>query len=735
MDKQLPKKWKLSASCALAGLVVTSPAWAQSQTSDDSDREQTSIRDGVDDQNVIIVTGEAANRFGTDTVQSGSFRNKKILDVPLTIAVVPDEVLKSQQAVDMIDAVRNTAGVSTTGTGPVAYNNLTIRGIAVDTRQNFRLDGSLSMLSATAFPLEDKDRVEVLKGASALYYGFSAPSGIINLTMKRPTGDFNFFARSFGDSNGGYGQHIDIGGNLGPVGARFNGLAANLDTGIDFSTGSRYLAAGTFDFMPAHNLTVQADIEYFEKSIGEPAQFLLTPPATGPMNIPDVELLDPKISIGGTDFTRNLTSELNLLGKVIYDFSDDWNVTAYWGRSRMTRKRNNPGFQLNAAQLVTSLDPNSPTYGDGRIRFSAQQAEFENVNYAVELAGTLRFGDNIKNEILIGASRAIRTLASSPNVRTTFDQNFINPTRISEPANFNYSPLPAPSEVDDKGIYLFNRLSFYDVVDILGGIRKSDYTNDGSINQTTKTPYQAKPTAYSLGFVVKPVEWVSVYGTYIEGLEETDIAPSNSSNADQVFPPTLSTQYEAGIKLQPKRDLLIQAAYFKIDRGAAYLGPPLPGDTLGFFYTDGEERYEGGELSVTGYLTPDLALYATATILNARYRNNATIAGNRVDGAPKNTWSLAGEYRVSWFDPGLKVTAGAYHTGPQPVNAANQAFTDGFTTFDVGASYAFDFGDHQLVARVNGQNITGERYWVSVGGNSLAQNVPPSVKFSLSFDY
>src|SRR3546814_926713 len=118
----------------------------------------------------IVVTGDRANRFGTDTVQSGSFRNAKILDVPLTISVIPSEVLKSQQAVDLIDAVRNTAGVSTTGTGPVAYNNLTVRGIAVDTQTNFRLDGALNMLSATAFPPANKTRAEVLTGASAPFF-------------------------------------------------------------------------------------------------------------------------------------------------------------------------------------------------------------------------------------------------------------------------------------------------------------------------------------------------------------------------------------------------------------------------------------------------------------------------------------------------------------------------------------------------------------------------------------
>src|SRR3546814_20198092 len=59
----------------------------------------------------------------------------------------------------------------------------------------------------------------------------------------------------------------------------------------------------------------------------------------------------------------------------------------------------------------------------------------------------------------------------------------------------------------------------------------------------------------------------------------------------------------------PKSDLLIQLAYFKIDRGAAYAAN-LPGTDTLHFYTNGREVYEGGELSITGYVTPDLAVYA-----------------------------------------------------------------------------------------------------------------------------
>src|SRR3546814_19700251 len=112
--------------------------------------------------------------------------------------------------------------------------------------------------------------------------------------------------------------------------------------------------------------------------------------------------------------------------------------------------------------------------------------------------------------------------------------------------------------------------------------------------------------------------------------------------------------------------------------------------------------------SITGYVTTVFAGYGTAMILSAHDRGQPGIAGNRFDGTPKGTWSLAGEYRPSWLDPGLKITGGVYHTGTQALNANNVAFTRGYTTYDLGASYSFDIGAHKLVARVHGPTNTGK---------------------------
>jgi iron complex outermembrane receptor protein len=722
-----------TSALALAGL----PTIAAAQTAPASPAGQPTEE--------IVVTGERANQFGTDVVQSGSFRNAKVLDVPMTVSVIPDAVLKSQQAVDLIDAVRNTAGVSSSGTGPATYNNITIRGIAVDTRSSYRMDGALNILSSTAFPLEDKDRVEILKGASAIYYGFSPPSGIVNLVMKRATPTFYASIRGFGDSNGTAGGQLDVGDTKGIFGYRINVLGAHQATGIDLAKGSRYMASGTFDVKPTSKLTISADIEWFKRNIVEPAQFIIPNGATA---LPNLAYLDPSRNIGNLDWSNNKTEEINTLVKGVYKFNHDWDLTGYWGRSNLTRYRYNPGFvpgrgatpsaTPSLASYLAAIDPGSPTFGQGVIRFGTQiqSAGYENINYSVELHGKITTGD-ISNSILLGASRALRTLAGSPATpRTTVFSNYITPVSVANP-NATVGARPIPSTVDDKGLYAFDDLSFRNIVHLTGGVRVADYTDDGSTNTSTKQPYEVKPTAWSGGAIVKPMEWASVYGTYIQGLEENSIASNNVDNANTVFAPIASTLYEGGIKLEPRKNLLIQLAYFDIKRHGAYNERLIPGTTTLHGYADATQTYRGFEGSVSGYVTKDLALNATVMFLKARtfQADNPASLHTRPGGTPNQSWSLSGEYALSWLTPSLKVSAGAYHTSGQPADDTNKVFTPSYTYFDLGTSYEFELQSHKLVARLNAQNISNKRYWASVGAGSLAESLPRVVKFSLALSY
>ena len=124
----------------------------------------------------VTVTGERVGSFKSDTVQVGTFRDMAPLDVPQTSNVITREVLDAQATTNLFGALRNTAGVTRAQLNGSTYDNLSIRGILVENRSNYRLNGSLPVINLIDIPMENKERVEVLKGASSLYYGFVPPS-------------------------------------------------------------------------------------------------------------------------------------------------------------------------------------------------------------------------------------------------------------------------------------------------------------------------------------------------------------------------------------------------------------------------------------------------------------------------------------------------------------------------------------------------------------------------------
>ncbi len=139
---------------------------------------QAALAQEADDKTMqtVHVTSARADGFVPKTVEAGSFRGAGIMDAPSTVNVITREVLDLQAASGLYDALRNTAGVTRQQNGGDTWDQLVIRGIGVENRTNYRLNGSLPVMNFSQVAMEDKERVEVLKGASALYYGFTSPA-------------------------------------------------------------------------------------------------------------------------------------------------------------------------------------------------------------------------------------------------------------------------------------------------------------------------------------------------------------------------------------------------------------------------------------------------------------------------------------------------------------------------------------------------------------------------------
>lgn len=692
----------------------------------------------------IIVTADRRNSYSADLVQAGSFRGARQLDTPLTISVIPLEMIEAQQAQGLLDALRNTAGVTSSQTSPTVYSNLAIRGINVENRGNFRLNGSLPIINLIDLPLEDKDRVEALKGASALYYGFTTPAGIVNLTMKRPTPDPYVALNVSGNEYGALAGHIDVGGTHGILGARVNAVYGTVDSGIDNTRGHRALLAGAFDIKPTDSLTISIDAEYIYKTVNEPGVYRFTtlPRPTVDNMYPQVALpplIDPTTNFG-PDWAKNEAEETNVLGTVNWRINDAWALTVSGGTSHLVRTRR-----------FNTLNPLDFTTGEGTLAISLQpDLTFENKNTRVELAGTFNTGF-ITHEVLIGASQNVRDAKNSTSTpalcpgatpdapRVTCTQNFYNPRDIPE------TPMPLrvgnETRIDDIGYYFFDRIKVTDWLQLLGGVRLSDYEES---NRTSgETTFDATPTSISYGAVVKPLERISVYGTYIEGLESTPGAPSTALNQGVQLPATESKQREVGVKIEPTRGLLAQLAYFDIERASTYV------NGANLYVQDGRASYEGWEVSLSGEITRDLSLYASALFLDAVQESGAptvittnpntgvvtvspTAVGKLIENSAKETWSIAGEYRLDALLEGFSITAGAYHTGRRAVNSLNQAFAPGYTLYDAGVAYDTEINGAEMTFQVNAQNLTNERYFASTGGFLLAQGGPRLIKFLVS---
>lgn len=659
----------------------------------------------------IIVTADRKNSFGADYVQAGTFRGARMMDTPLTVNIMPRDLLDAQQVTSMGDAVRNTAGVTYSQVSPAVYANLAIRGIPVENRSNYRMNGSLPIVNQIDLPMEDKERMEVLKGVASLYYGFTTPAGIVNLTMKRPTAEALNEITLSGNQFGGVGVHADMSRRFGEedeFGLRVNAVQGWLETGVDAVDGHRTVGAVAFDWDPVENVKIRLDAEYIEKKITETATITLPAAVNGVTILPP--MWDPKKSLS-SQWMYSDANELNLMAHVEWRFAENWSITGQAGRSDLSRDRHYNTFRNY--NLTTGAGTLQVLLSNGN--------DYVNENYRTELAGAFETGP-LTHQLSVGGTINTRTAETPSNPTVNYAQNYYNPVRVAE------TPLPArvvpnPSKITDQGAYIFDRISYESWIDVLVGARYTDYQNKSK----TGTPYNTTKTSPSYGLVVKPQDWISLYATYIEGLEEGGVAPLTAANGGEVLPPAISKQKEAGVKVEPQKGLMVSVTYFDIDRASSFL------NSANRFVQDGRTLYKGWEASATGEVTQRLSIFATAMYLDAAQQKAASTAviGKRPENTAKYTASLFAEYKPEAVE-GLGVSAGLFYVGNRAINNQNTAFIDGYTTYNAGIRYSTDIADHPVTFRLNGENLTGKKYWAATGANLLSPALPMTVKFAVT---
>lgn len=693
--------------------LITINALAESTHNDPKlEKEETSTLSS------ITVEDVRSEGLRPQSVEAGTFRGTNILDVPSTVNVITKEALELQAATGTYDAVRNTAGVTKQQNGGETWDQLIIRGIEVQNRTNYRLNGSLPLMNFSQVPLEDKERIEVLKGASALYYGFSAPSGIINYVTKRPTEAPMASVGLMFDQYGTAIASTDVSERFGEenqVGVRLNAAGGTLGSYIDdVANGNRSFVSMALDWRVSDRLVLKADVEHDQRQVTEQVGVALPKAVNGTITLPHT--VDPKTLVG-SDTSKFETETTNVLLRSDYALSDAWSLGLEAGRAKTERERNLSTFTFSNPQATTLRT------GAGTVKINHQEYEYTSDLLRAELYGVFTTG-SLQHDVTFGTSYTEKEQEPIINASSgTLAQNLYTPHVIT-PTTFTPSNGVAYT-TKDTGFYTMDRVTLNSQWQVIGGLRHSKYESNQDV-----TRYEASETTPMIALVYKPIESLSLYASYAEGLEEGEAAPTGTENESERLSPGISKQYELGAHWLLPNGTLISTALFDIQSPGYYT------NAANYYVADGHKRYSGVELSAQGKLTEQLSWLASTQWLDPRFEDmhgdSASLNDKLPENAARRTASLFLSYDLTSI-AGLSINGGAYYTGRRPVNDLNQAWLDDVTLFSVGGRYVTKLYGKKNIWQINVDNVADKEYWAA-GGTRLASGAPRTIRLNYKLE-
>ncbi|MEQ9192747.1 MAG: TonB-dependent receptor [Rhodospirillales bacterium] len=649
----------------------------------------------------------------------GMLGNRDIMDTPFNQTSYTAKLIQDQQARSIGEALENDPSVRNLQAGGDGIEQWYIRGFRVG-NQDVSFNGlyGITPTSGTTMASESLERVEVLKGPSALLNGiqpFNGVGGAINIVPKRAEDEpLTQISPSF-VSNSQVGGHLDVGRRFGAnkeFGVRFNGAFRRGGSPIALQDPVRNMATLGIDYQ-GDRFRLSSDFGYQYAYDDAPRMQLGLATGAPVPNAPD----NNSNYAPTWSFFENENYYSTLRGE--YDLLD--NLTAFMAIGGKVKENE------STPQFFTVQDSQGTISGNAR---SFNQYEHV-VTGQVGLRGSAETGF-VKHDMVITGTGYWREDGGFFVSSSNLSSNLYSPAVLAEP-NFQLGDIndaPKTAEQEFTGVAIADTLSVLDErVQLTLGVRwqrvvrKSFDRNTGA--QTSF--YDEEAVTPAVGLIVKPWKSVSLYGNYIQGLERGSEAPNTANNSGEVFPPTKTEQYEAGVKVD-FGSIATTLSIFQIDQPNSFTDP----DT-NVFGVDGLERHRGVELTAFGEVTSGIRILGGVTYLDAEQvdTSGGTNEGNRPDNVPDILLNAGVEWDVPQL-PGLTLSGRGLYTGSSYVDNGNTQKKDSWMRFDIGARYRLERQNgNPIVFRLNINNVFDANYWE---GLNLSLSTPRTFLLSASFD-
>lgn len=592
----------------------------------------------------------------------------KEMDNPQSVQVIANEVIEQQQAIRLSEVIKNANGVYVGSARGGAQESFWSRGYDMGANNMFK---NGFRYNAGSIPeVSSLEKVEFLKGGSALLYGNVTPGGILNLVTKTPKfnkgGEINMQLGSYDY----YKPSVDFYGPLNnSIAYRFTGSYEKSNSFRDYVKNDRIYINPSFLFKISEKTDVTVQGDYLSAD--------WTPDfGTG---IIGKQILDiPRNTYFGALWSTGNTKSASASLLFNHDFNKNWKLSfnssfqSYRRKQKSTAQLNTIDANGNWKRGLTQADAAEKIFGDqlslqgsfntGKIKHQI----FTGVDFENSIAPNYTFGFFATPD----GTTPITTEATAINLfnydYSTQSLTAPYPTRATQLASTNTKRF---------GAYAQDLISITDYIKVLAGIRwswqESQVTTTKEVIEkisgvdvlTTRledaTPVEGTKTlnrAYSpkAGLVIQPNKNLSFFGSY-----SNSFTPNTGTTVNlEPLKPSIIDQFEVGVKkefwngalstnvtlYQITNNNLAQTAQFLADGVTQNVNTSLK-------ELVGGVKGKGIEIDITAKPIEGLNIMAGYSFNETKVAKSSGTSGSLVVGdiltrTPKNTANLSFFYKI-----------------------------------------------------------------------------------------
>lgn len=563
---------------------------------------------------------------------TGTKMDLPLMETPVNVAVIPQQLIQDQQTVNLTDALVNVSGVAPTNDSYNTSDSFSIRGF--DSAALLYQDGmKLNEYSDSGFmqDIANVEQIEIVKGPASVLYGQGEPGGLVNVVLKKPRPEqfFNaqqqFGGHSYFRTTGDFNQPFD----------NSHLMARLVFDGLDAGSFRNFIHTNSFEAFPSLrwspsktlDLTIQGSYQfgsgYTDNGIPYFATYVPNTPIIDNEYQTQIVAIGKPVSVpissnfvdSGANWGR--THQFDIKPTALVHLSPNWTL-------RLIYKY----FFITAPSALDEVYAgNVDQFGNlGRYAFISPYFHHKTDQVTGDLIGKFNIA-NLKNNFLIGFDFNKDFGAYSDNGACPATINVYAPV-YNQPIDYSPNCFLYGYGWNTLG-YLAYGAYIQDLVELphhiflMGGLRmnwaysfENYYFPDPTSDFVTNV--HDRPLNPRAGLLWQPNQHISLYGDYSSNYG--DSSASTPSPGQKFLPPQSAEQAEFGIKTEwlNKRLTASSAVYRIIKHNVPVPDPSNPLITIPI----GTDRTQGVEFDLTGQLTNDLRVIASYAYQPSRITND-----------------------------------------------------------------------------------------------------------------